>query len=177
MNDPYRYPWGPQNNAQEDFIAAWKHIRERFNKAGARNVVWIWSPHPAYPSNEFYPGDAYVDWVGTTTINYGTVAPWSQWWSFDDIFNKFYTEMLPHKKPVILTEFSSLEVGGNRPEWFQRALHSLNSKYPEVKALIFFHVANDNTTTYKTLDWSFKNDRKVIAVIRNYLQKESTMKE
>src|SRR5690606_12266978 len=37
MNDPYRYPWGPQNNKPEEFIAAWKHIHEEFVKAGATN--------------------------------------------------------------------------------------------------------------------------------------------
>lgn len=48
MNDPYRYPWGPQNNKPEDFISAWRHIAERFKMAGAKNAIWLWSPHPAY---------------------------------------------------------------------------------------------------------------------------------
>ena len=49
MNDPYRYPWGPQNNSKEEFIAAWQHLRARFERAGARNVMWTWSPHVGYP--------------------------------------------------------------------------------------------------------------------------------
>ena len=169
MNDPYRYPWGPQNNKPGDFIAAWKHIKDRFKTAGATNVLWLWSPHPAYPYSDFYPGHDYVDWVGTTTINYGTVATWSQWWTFDDIFGTFYKNVALYNKSIILTELSSLEVGGNRPEWFRQAFYSLRHKYPAVKALVFFHVANDNTTTYKSLDWSFKNDPKVVAVIRQSL--------
>ena len=48
MNDPYRYPWGPQNNTKEEFIAAWRHVVERFREAGALNVIWVWSPHIAY---------------------------------------------------------------------------------------------------------------------------------
>ena len=48
MNDPYRYPWGPQNNTKEEFIAAWRHVVERFRRAGASNVIWVWSPHVAY---------------------------------------------------------------------------------------------------------------------------------
>lgn len=166
MNDPYRYPWGPQNNKPQDFIAAWRHIADRFRSIGATNAIWLWSPHPAYPYKDFYPGANYVDWVGTTTINYGTVATWSQWWTFDDIFGKFYNTTLLYQKPIILTELSSLEVGGNRAEWFKQAFSSVRYKYPAVKALVFFHVANDVTTTYKSLDWSFKNDPKVVAVIR-----------
>lgn len=169
MNDPYRYPWGPQNNKPEDFIAAWRHIKQRFNAMGATSVIWLWSPHPAYSYKEFYPGDEYVDWIGTTTINYGTVATWSQWWTFDDIFGKFYSAVSLYKKPIILTEFSSLAVGGDRAGWFKQAFSSVRNKYPVVKAVVFFHVANDNTTTYKTLDWSFKNDEKVVAVVRQSL--------
>jgi len=167
MNDPYRYPWGPQNNKPEDFIAAWKHVRDRFHKVGAENAVWIWSPHPGYSFEEFYPGDEYVDWIGTTTLNYGTVANWSQWWSFDETFAKFYAGMARYKKPMMLTEFGSLSVGGDRADWFTKAFESLKVKFPEVKALVFFHVSNDNTTTYKSLDWSFINDEKVMSALES----------
>jgi beta-mannanase len=173
MNDPYRYPWGPQNNTPEDFIAAWNHIKGRFHKAGADNAIWVWSPHPAYSYKEFYPGAENVDWVGVTTINYGTVATWSQWWSFDDIFGKFYADVSLYKKPIMLTEFGSLSVGGDRSEWFKAAFESLRVKYPVVKGLIFFHVANDQTTTYKSLDWSFINDEKVISVVRQSVNREA----
>jgi hypothetical protein len=167
MNDPYRYPWGPQNNKPEDFIAAWRHVVDRFRKTGAKNAIWLWAPHPAYTNYaEFYPGHDYVDWIGTTVINYGTVATWSQWWTFNDIFNKFYAELSLYKKPMIITEFGSLNVGGDRSQWFKQALDSLPQKFPAVKAVIYFHTASDNTTTYKTLDWSFKNDEKVLATIR-----------
>jgi hypothetical protein len=166
MNDPYRYPWGPQNNKPAEYIAAWKHVRERFHKIGAENAIWVWSPHPAYSYNEFYPGDEYVDWIGTTTINYGTIAPWSQWWSFDDVFGKFYNDVSSHKKPIILTEFGSLAVGGDRAQWFKSAFDAMPTKYPAVKGVIFFHVSNDNTTTYKSLDWSFINDEKVVSTLK-----------
>ncbi|MEO7964612.1 MAG: cellulase, partial [Gemmatimonadaceae bacterium] len=35
MNDPYRYPWGPQNNTKEEYISAWRHVVTRFRHAGA----------------------------------------------------------------------------------------------------------------------------------------------
>jgi len=177
MNDPYRYPWGPQNNQPGTFIAAWRHVADRFQKAGAKNVIWVWSPHPAYSYADFYPGHEYVNWIGTTIINYGTVATWSQWWSFDDIFGKFYSNVSLYKKPIIVTEFGSLAVGGDRPAWFKQAFNALPQKYPAVKALVFFHVASDNTTTYKSLDWSFKNDAKVTAVIREVAMKEAGSKK
>ena len=170
MNDPYRYPWGPQNNRPEDFIAAWRHVVDRFRAIGVKNAIWVWSPHPAYSYVDFYPGHDYVNWIGTTAINYGTVATWSQWWSFDDIFKKFYADVSLYKKPLMVTEFGSLGVGGDRPQWFTEAFHSLKTRYPAVKAVVFFHVADDQTTTYKSLDWSFKNDSAVVNVIRKAIR-------
>ena len=159
MNDPYRYPWGPQNNKPEEYVAAWRHVYDRFKIKGATNVIWLWSPHPAYITYpQFYPGDEFVDWIGVTAINYGTVATWSQWWSFDDIFGKFYDSVSLYKKPMIITEFGSLAIGGNRAKWFTNAMDSLPQKYPAVKALVFYHATKDNTSTYKSLDWSFEDD-------------------
>lgn len=168
MNDPYRYPWGPQNNPPEDFIAAWKHVVSKFREVGASNVIWIWSPHLAYENyTEYYPGHEYVDWLGLTTLNYGTVAPWSQWWSFEEIFKNGYEEFSSYEKPIMITEFGSLDVGGDRAVWFQEALGSLPEKYPEVRSVVFFHASGDNTTTYKTLDWSFIADEEVIKAIKD----------
>jgi len=166
MNDPYRYPWGPQNNKPGDFIAAWRHVVDRFRIAGAKNVIWVWSPHPAYTHfDEYYPGNAYVDWVGLGTLNYGTVATWSKWWTFDEIFGKYYEELAKYKKPIMIAEFGSLAVGGDRAKWYKDALTNLPVKYPAVKSLIFFHCSVDNTTTYQTLSWYIKDDPAVTKTV------------
>lgn len=166
MNDPYRYPWGQQNNKPEDYIAAWQHIVNRFKAQGATNAIWIWSPHPAYSFTEFYPGKAYVDWIGLTALNYGTAATWSQWWSFKDIIGKAYGQLEANEKPIMITEFGALAVGGDRPAWYREAIGSLPASFPKVKALVFFHAANDFTITYKALDWSFETDKSVLAGVR-----------
>jgi hypothetical protein len=158
MNDPYRYPWGPQNNEPQDFIAAWRHVVGRFRQQGATNVAWVWSPHPAYTFAAYYPGAAFVDWVGVGTLNYGTVAAWSQWWSFADIFGKYYPQLAAYNKPIMLTELGSLKVGGSRSQWFAEALRDMPTKYPLVKSVVFYHNSSDNTTTMKSLDWTFKDD-------------------
>ena len=171
MNDPYRYPWGPPNNGPEDFIAAWRHVQNRFKINGADSAIWVWSPHPAYEGYaQYYPGKEYVNWIGVTALNYGTVASWSRWWSFDDIFKKFYDSVSLYKKPMMLTEFSSLAVGGDRAAWFKNALDSIPLKYPALKSIIFFHVTNDNTTSYKSLDWSFENDKASAEAVRTSIK-------
>ena len=159
MNDAYRYPWGPQNNTKEEFIAAWRRVVERFRAAGAGNVLWVWSPHVAYEYwEQYYPGDAYVDWVATGELNFGPIAQWSRWWTFDEIFGSKYPQMARFGKPIMIAEFGSLAVGGDRTEWYASALGNLRTRYPAVASLLFFNVAGDQTVTYQKVDWTFLAD-------------------
>lgn len=170
MNDPYRYPWGPHNNRPEDFVAAWRHVVERFEAAGATQVLWVWSPHLAYEGWEWYwPGEDVVDWIATGVLNYGTVANWSRWWSFEDIFGRHYEAVEAFGKPIMIAEFGSLAVGGDRAEWYREALQDLPRRHPGVRALLFFHVGADRTLTYQALDWSFLEDPEGLAAIRDAL--------
>lgn len=65
------YPWGTTGATAAQFVAAWQHIHKLFAAAGATNVIWIWDPNDIFPVpnvslKAYYPGDAYVDWVGVT---------------------------------------------------------------------------------------------------------------
>jgi len=159
MNDAYRYPWGPQNNTKEEYIAAWRHVVERFRLAQADNVIWVWSPHVAYQYwEQYYPGSAYVDWVATGVLNFGPIAQWSKWWTFAEIFGTKYPELARFGKPIMIAEFGSLAVGGDRTAWYTAALAALRTKYPAVASLLFFNVAEDQTVTYQKVDWTFLAD-------------------
>lgn len=167
MNDPYRYPWGPQNNQPQDFIAAWRHVVDRFRLAGANNVLWVWSPHLAYAGwEQYWPGDEYVDWVATGALNYGTVAAWSNWWSFSDIFGRHYASLAGLRKPIMIAEFGAVAVGGDRARWYGDALTSIHTDYPAVRAVLFFNVHSDKTVTYQSIDWSFTSDSAALAAVR-----------
>lgn len=166
MNDAYRYPWGPQHNTKEGFIAAWRHIVRRVQNAGATNVIWVWSPHVAYQYWElYYPGAEYVDWVATGVLNFGPIAQWSQWWTFDEIFGKHYAQLASFRKPVMIAEFGSLAVGGDRAAWYDKALRSLPRDYPAVRAILFFNVMGDQTVTYQRVDWTVTGDSTLVPVI------------
>jgi beta-mannanase len=168
MNDPYRYPWGPQNNKPEAFISAWQHVVKRFRQLNADNAIWVWSPHPAYRKfNEYFPGEDYVDWVGVGALNYGTVAVWSQWWEFENIFGDYYDSLAVYNKPLAITEFGSLAVGGERHIWYAKAFDNLRDKYPYLTALLFFNNKSDNTTLNKTLDWSLNSDTLSLQAVRD----------
>lgn len=166
MNDPYRYPWGPHNNEIADFIAAWRHVVERFRAAGADNVLWAWSPHVAYEGYwSYWPDEGYVDWVSTGALNYGAAAVWSEWYGFDQIFGRHYDELHRVGKPILLAEFGSLAVGGDRVAWYREALEDLPRLYPAVRSVLFFEVAEDATVTPKALDWSIADDPAVVRAV------------
>lgn len=62
------YPWGYGHVAPKTFIRAWRTIHRDFAKAGAHNVVWVWTVNQQGPGissvREWWPGSAYVNWVG-----------------------------------------------------------------------------------------------------------------
>lgn len=172
MNDPYRYPWGPQNNEAKDFVLAWKHVHDLFKQQGVTNIIWIWAPHPAYGFfSDYYPGPEYVDFVGIGTLNYGPVVNWGKWWSFDEIFGNHYEALASFKKPIILTEFASLTYGGDRAKWYNDALRDIPTKYPLVKGILIFNFDADNTTTRQVLNWNILDDKKVLKTIKENVQK------
>lgn len=171
MNDPYRYPWGPQNgNRPADFIAAWKHVHAVFVKMNATNVLWVWSPHISMPWFEYYyPGPELVDWVGTGVLNYGDVAPWSRWWTFHQILEKSYDTLRGFGKPIMITEFGSLTSGGDATQWYADAFRDLHEKYAGVRAVVFFNQTQDVTLSTSPLDWSVQQSASATAVVRQAL--------
>jgi len=171
MNDPYRYPWGPQNNTKEEFIDAWRRIVTRFRAAGATNVIWVWSPHVAYEYWDlYYPGAGTVDWVATGVLNFGPIAQWSRWWTFDEIFGTKYATLAGFGKPVMIAEFGSLAVGGDRAAWYMDALSDLPARYPAVRSLLFFETGSDQTVTYQKVDWRIGADTTVAASVKRAIQ-------
>ena len=156
MNDPYRYPWGPQNgNRPDDFIAAWRRVHDIFQKKGATNVIWVWSPHISMPWFEYYyPGDHVVDWVGLGILNYGTVASWSRWWSLHQILDKSYPTLAKFNKPMMIAELGTLAQGGDTLVWYQQAFYQLEHTYGRIRAVIFFNQPQDVTMSTSPLNWT-----------------------
>jgi hypothetical protein len=179
MNDPYRYPWGPQNgNRPEDFVAAWRHVHLIFQKMGATNVLWVWSPHVSMPWFEYYyPGPEYVDWIGTGVLNYGTIASWSRWWSFHQILEKAYPQLLRMDKPIMISEFGSLSQGGDMAEWYRQAFYHLTHTYGRgIRAIVFFNQPTDITIspTYP-LNWSLMQNVRAADVVAQEISQLSAM--
>jgi hypothetical protein len=146
------YPWdgfhnGANASAGAKYIAAYRHIHDVFASAGASNVVWVFCPNvdsvPGDAWNQwsnYYPGDAYVDWMGFDGYNWGTVQAGSSWRSFAAITGTIYAGLAAKAKPIMIAETASTEQGGDKAAWIAGILPPLKESYPSIKALVWFHM-------------------------------------
>jgi len=145
------YPWsgamnGAENGGAEKYIAAYRHVHDLFEAEGATNVVWVWCPLvtdvPNAPWNhwtKYYPGDDYVDWVGLDAYNWGTSSPCCVWQSFPTLIRALYNDYAG-KKPLILPETSSAEVGGSKAEWIREMHRALMTDFTAIKGVVWFDI-------------------------------------
>ena len=144
MNGPWN-PWsaGVNGNRARDYVQAWRHVHGLFDKAGAVNVRWVWSPNVVaagtVPLRSLYPGDAYVDWVGIDGYNWGTTRPGSRWQSFGQVFGRTLSQVrrLTHK-PLMLSEVGSSEAGGDKSAWIRGMFRALR-RNPTILAFVWFN--------------------------------------
>lgn len=165
MNNP-QYPWSEQaGNTSADFVAAWRHLWNIFREEGARNVLWVWSPRGQLPA-EFYPGGAYVDWIGTGVFNYGSYAPGGAWQTFESLYTPIYQSALVYDKPIMIAELGSTSLGGDQVSWYADALEMLATRFRGTRAIVLFNNPADETLQGTIIDWSIDQSTDVSAAFR-----------
>ena len=167
--DNPQYPWSPVGeNSAEEFKAAWKYVVQFFNDQHVQNVQWVWNPWKPDKVGAYYPGDDYVDVIGLTALNYEKLSPSGLPYSFDDLYIPLKDALGASaiNKPIILSEFGSLNFEGQQEAWIVEALDSIYLNYPEITGIIFFNSNIDNnipvaTEELNTLDWSLNELRPI----------------
>ena len=150
MNGDWSAWSGTDNNSygRQDgpakYVRAWRRIHDIFDREGATNVSWVWAPNAeSIPDvywnriSAYYPGDAYVDWVGLSAYNFGTTRAWSHWSPFAEIVRAVY-DGYAARKPIMVAETASTTIGGNQARWIRQVLPALRSRYPRIKAVVWF---------------------------------------
>jgi beta-mannanase len=147
------YPWAEHANGNRpgEFVRAWRHVHDIFDRIGASNVEWVWSPVSRRVSTAFYPGDDYVDRVGLSGFNGGAQLTWREYESFDDFVTPALDELgrVAPGKPVELSEIGVAEEGGSKPAWIEGMFKALRRR-PEVDALIWFNLVKDSDWTIQS---------------------------
>jgi hypothetical protein len=144
------YPWGTTGKGATaaDFVAAWRHIHNLFAQAGADNVIWVWDPNDISPVPDvqlepYWPGDAYVDWVGIT----GYLAIDGPQ-TFDELYDPTMEQMsqFTGNKPFIIAE-TSVETGSDELSEIQSLVAGVKEN-SDVLGFIWFNYLKNN------VDWT-----------------------
>jgi hypothetical protein len=164
------YPWAGAHNGEnagpDRYQEAWRYIYNVKQEVGAANVALVWCPNsysiPAAAWNKavnYYPGDAYVDWLGLDGYNWG----YDRWQDFDAVFADLYAQLaaLP-AKPLMIGEFASSENGGSKAAWITDAFAKLKASYPRVKLLCWFNINKER-------DWRVDSSAAALAAFKNAL--------
>src|SRR2546423_4030761 len=150
----------------EHFKKAYRYVVDRVRARGAANVKWMfhtnnysypldtWNFAPAY-----YPGSDYVDWLGMSV--YGQQFKDEPNPDIPSLVDWPYKELcgLDPEKPIMIAEwatgdfpFSPDTRGMLKPQWIAQALEMFRTRYPRVKAAIYWHERWQNPDqTYSNL--------------------------
>ena len=124
-----------------DFRAAYQHYVTVVRGEDATNVAFAVVLTPNATPADWYPGDAYVDWVGADVYNFGAcTASRPAWTSLADLAQKFYTWASATGKPIVFAEWGVPEdpsAPDRRADWINDAATTL-SGWPDVRAVIYF---------------------------------------
>ena len=152
------YPWSgtAAGNTSADFIAAWRHVHAVFAAEGATNVKFVWSPNadsvPNTTANaiaKYWPGDAYVDYIGLDGYNFGTTA--ATWRSFSSVFGAAYAAVAGlSSKPIFIAETGTGTVGGDKAAWIASMFKTIPTSFSRIVGVTWFN-AN------KERDWRIES--------------------
>jgi hypothetical protein len=164
-------PWsGPQNgNDPGAFIRAWRRIHDIFAAQGVRNVSWVWTPNAesspgafdlTSPNNwrHYYPGDAYVDWVGIDGYNWGNDII-NKWRSLASFIGPIYRDYAS-RKPIMIAETACIQAGGDKAAWIDQARAWIKS-HTGIRAFVWF-----DQRSSATHDWRIDSSPAALAAFK-----------
>jgi mannan endo-1,4-beta-mannosidase len=169
--------WVAWSGDPEAYKKAWKHIVDVFRAEGANNVKWIWAPNcvdepktdPNFFMEAYYPGGDYVDVIGLSGFNWGTLKDYHRWRTYEQIFTTPYdrvTKLGSHD--VWIVETASTELGGNKATWIKAMFSS--TAFPKTKAIIWFNES-------KETDWRVQSSEASLEAFKGILDQTEVGRE
>jgi beta-mannanase len=137
-------------NHPGEFVRFWRHVHAIFERVGATNVRWVWSPVSGAARSNF-PGPSQVDVIGVTCLNGGSKLFTGKWRSFESTCGPSISELhaLAPRLPIEISEIGSAEAGGSKAAWIT-GMFAFLAQHQEVKSIIWFDLA-------KQTDWRIES--------------------
>jgi hypothetical protein len=167
------YLWGRST----EFVKAWRRFHDVVVAAGATNVTWTWITNaiwydPLSDPTPYYPGNAYVDWAGIDSYNWGLGPAQSDKWHNPDgtltptldIVNK----LTNGERPVAIVEEASSEYGGSKADWIRELLTTYVPRHPEIGAYLWFNWNMQKNGVH--FDWPIESSATAQQAFRRAIQ-------
>lgn len=160
------------------FIQAYRYVYNIFTECGAQPyTIWVWNPNekslPGYKWNheyQYYPGDDYVDVVGLTGYNTGNYYEGEIWRTFNEIYKKPYLQdVVNYSQPLMITEFASSSVGGNKVKWMENMFSELKS-YDRIKIAVWWNGRDLDKDGKVARPYWFNENKSTLAEFRKGLE-------
>ena len=103
--------------------------------------------------SDYYPGDAYVDYVGVDGFNFG-----SPWQTFSQVFSSGLSQAASFGKPVYIMSMASA-AGSQKAAWITDALTTEVKLYPSLVGWVWFNQNGDQ-------DWLVNSDSNSLAAFK-----------
>lgn len=139
MDLPNSFKWGNQN--PNLYIAAYRHVVNLARGDGLKNINWVWSPAGLPSARLYYPGNNYVNTIGTTMI-------YDRYWSgnYQPSFYQLQQDrawLLSYGKPVWIAEFG---VGRSNPSFQAKLVKSALAQYKAdgYSAIVYLNIPEPN---------------------------------
>jgi beta-mannanase len=141
----YWFIWGAGrcDNTAAKFVTAWRHVWNIFRGStgvGATNVKFVWSPYRTNFAN-FFPGDSYIDFLGTTAFSWGP----KQWLTMVEALSPSIKALsaLPSSKPIIAAEMGAApykDCANCKYNWILNGYPAVYDKWWRVVAIVYLDV-------------------------------------
>jgi hypothetical protein len=141
------YPWGTAQASAAEFVAAWRHIHDLFAAAGSDNVIWVWNPNIVNPMPDvklapYWPGSAYVNWVGVTGY-FATTGPHT----FSGVYGPTLAEVRKFTSDPVLIAETAVETGADEVASIRNLIGGVKAN-GDVLGFIWFNYDKDG------VDWT-----------------------
>ncbi|MGI5377526.1 glycoside hydrolase family 26 protein [Streptomyces sp. CA-251387] len=159
------YPWGTKDTTAEAFVEAWRHIHGLFQEVGATNVIWVWSPNivnpvPDVKLKSYWPGDAYVDWIGI--VGYWAATGAHTW---DTLYGPTRRQVAEFTdKPVLISE-TSAQPGERRRADVRQLLGGVEAD-DDVIGFLWFNIP-------KRADWRIQSSPLALAEFKRLIASDA----
>ena len=139
MDLPNSFNWGNQNPTL--YISAYRKVVNLARTHGITNIKWVWSPAGLPSASLYYPGNNYVNIIGTTML-------YDPFWSgnYHPTFSQIQAVrawLFSYNKPVWITEFG---VGDENVNFQTSLIKSALSQYRSdgYQAIIYLNIKDPN---------------------------------